>query len=351
MTALRSLGSLLALPALLLAGCSSADPLPRLPPTDSAQGMNARASSAVTTAQAVAAFRQVGEREHADGYRLGAGDRISVEVWNRPDLSGTQAIGPDGTITLPVVGDLMIGQLSRAAALEAVRASFASAYADLVITLRVDSYESLRVVVLGQVASPGEHRFNAPPDLLRAIGAAGGVRDAEAVAATAQPHLAAANATRRWKAAIVRGSDAVLWVDLNALLREGDMSLNVPLITGDVVHVSSEALRMIYVLGEVAQPGIYPLRDGATVMDALAMAGGTTPDANDDEVRLLRPAQNQRADFDYDSYALGSFDRDLALAAGDVVYVPASWAGEIGYFLRQFSPLAQMLLFAEAVQD
>jgi polysaccharide export outer membrane protein len=377
MTSLRSLVWPLSLMALLPASCTAVNSLhlPSLgetsrtagppPPTpvrtapapDGSDGAapndgTASADSAPrAAAEALEAFRRVGEDHHAGGYQLGPGDRIAVEVWGRADLSSLQTIGPDGTITLPVVGDLRIGGLDRVAALAAVRSSFASAYQDLVVTLRVDAYESLRLVVLGQVRTPGEHRFSAPPDLLRAIGAAGGVDEPPDALDAAQPHLTAAAAALPWKAAILRGREAVLWVDLHALLREGDLSLNVPLIAGDVVHVSAEATPMIYVLGQVASPGIYPLRPGATLVDALAMAGGTTEDSNDDQVRLLRPSKSQRADFDFDSYAVGSFEFDLPLAAGDVVYVPTSWAGEIGYFLRQFSPLAQMLLFTDAVRD
>jgi len=380
MTSLRSLVSTLALPALLLIGCTAVNSLhlPNLsdasreagapppgpiraavPPADGQSAgveTTTEASQPVSeqaaAAAALEAFRQVGELSNASGYRLGAGDLITISVWGRDDLSGPHAIGPDGTITLPVVGDLSIGGLDRSAALEAIRASLTTAYPDLVVTMRVDDYQNLRVVVLGEVASPGELTFSAPPDLLRAIGGAGGVKEPTASASEVdQPHLAAINAERVWKATIMRGREAVLWVDLNALLREGDMSLNVPLVTGDVIHISTEAPAMIYVLGQVGSPGIFPLRQGATVIDALAMAGGTTEDADDDGVRLLRPARGQRSDFDYDDYALGSFELNMSLAAGDVIYVPTSWAGEIGYFLSKFSPLSSILIFSRATRN
>lgn len=346
MSSLRILIPALSLSIGPLAACSSADPV--MPPRPAA---SAQATGASSASEALSAFQRCGERVAASGYRLGAGDQITIDVWGRADLSSSQTIGPDGAITLPVVGDLKIGGLDRAGALAAVRERLAQAYSDLVVTLRVDRYDSLRVLVLGEVAVPGEHRFAAPPDLLRAIGAAGGLSEASDALSVASPQNASAHAARAWKAAILRGHEAVLWVDLQALLRGGDMSLNVALVAGDVVHVSAEALPMIYVLGQVGSPGIFPLRPGATLIDALAMAGGTTADADDDEVRLLRPSRGERSDFDYDSYAVGNLEFDQPLMAGDVVYVPTSMVGEIGYFLRQFSPLAQILLFTEALND
>lgn len=378
MTSLRTLVLPLALPALLLLGCTAVNSLhlPNLsdaardagpPPTathgtlpqpgsveaggSSAPASTGSGSAEATEAQALQAFREIGEAHHAAGYRLGAGDHLTVDVWSRPELSGSLVIGPDGAITLPVVGDLRIAGMYRSDALEAIRAHFARAYTDLVVTMRVDTYDSLRVVVLGQVSSPGELVFSAPPDLLRAIGGAGGVSEPADALSTAQPEVIAAGQSRNWRATILRGREAVLWVDLNSLLRDGDLSLNVPLIAGDVVHVSSEAIAMFYVLGQVASPGIYPMRKGATMVDALAMAGGTTDDADDDGVRLLRPGAGARSDFDYDTYAVGRFELDMPLQAGDVIYVPTSIAGEVGYFLSTIAPLAQLLIFTRATRD
>lgn len=343
MTSLQSLLLALVASALLLPGCSSTDwsDLPPLPAAPSTVTPAERTS----TAEALAAFRRVGEAHTQAGYRLGAGDLISVDVWGREDLSGPQVIGPDGQITLPVVGDLAIAGKSRTEALAAVQASLSRAYEDLVVTLRVDEYNSMSLVVVGQVNSPGLQEFKSPPRLLDAIGAAGGVDDPADSLTTSDLPLSVAAANRQWKAAIVRGSDAVLWVDLNALLRDGDLSLNVPLIAGDIVHVSGDVLPMIYVLGEVSSPGIYPMRAGATVIDALALAGGTTEDSDDEEVRLLRPTQNQMGGFDYQAYQVGKFEFDQQLAAGDVIYVPTSVIGEIGYFLSQIAPLGQILIF------
>lgn len=345
MTSLPSLCKTLAWSALFLAGCNSPD-WSDLPPIVTVPNP-AAASARTSTAETLEAFRAVGQAQSSSGYRLGAGDLITVDVWGRIDLSGQQSVGPDGTITLPVVGDVGVGGLSRVQALAAIKDQFAKAYEDLVVTLRVDEYNSLTIAVVGQVNSPGEIQFDAPPTLLRAISAAGGVDDPADSLTTSDLPLSVAAATREWKAAILRGSTAVLWVDLNALLREGDLSLNVPLLAGDIVHVSGDVLPMVYVLGEVASPGIYPMRRGATVIDALALAGGTTENSDDEEVRLLRPVGGQISRMDYQGYQLGNMQFDMALEAGDVVYVPTSTIGEIGYFLSQFSGITGLLIFSD----
>lgn len=45
----------------------------------------------------------------------------------------------------------------------------------------------------------------------------------------------------------------------------------------------------VYVSGAVRSPGLYVLGDGARVFDAIAAAGGFTPDAEESAVNLARP--------------------------------------------------------------
>ena len=58
-----------------------------------------------------------------------------------------------------------------------------------------------------------------------------------------------------------------------------------PAVTVVVKEVNSPK---VSVLGEVKNPGMYKIKDRATVLDAIAMAGGTTDYAKKDKVTLIR---------------------------------------------------------------
>ncbi len=319
---------------LLLAGsCATQHPaLPResIQPKAASEDVDYQAEAT----RILANFRAAGEAVRAAGYRIVPGDDVTVSVYGREDLSGKHRVGPDGLISLPVVGDVQVGGLLRAEARAAVEKAFAPAYSDLAVTLGVDTYTAYSVVVLGSVQDPGEYQFGMAPSLLRAIGEAGGLAPDD-------------NGLTPERCAIIRGRETILWIDLNQLLREGDLSLNVELIPGDVVHVTADTQRLIYVLGEVNRPGMYPLRHGMTAIDSIALAGGVTEDADDDAIRLLHPSQGTTSYFDYEEFAAGGFLQNQPLAQGDVVFVPRHTLAEIGWVFDQLAPLAQIFFVYE----
>jgi polysaccharide export outer membrane protein len=95
-----------------------------------------------------------------------------------------------------------------------------------------------------------------------------------------------------------------------------------PVVT---VMVTDVADRVVYVLGEVAQPGAVPLKGSMTVLQALAVAGGFKDFANQRNIRILR--RNGNADkvetiyFNYKD-ALKDESSNVYLVEGDTVVVP-----------------------------
>lgn len=83
------------------------------------------------------------------------------------------------------------------------------------------------------------------------------------------------------------------------------------------VNVSVVEYRDFYILGEVAKPGAYPYRAGATVLNAVALAGGYTFRAKKDDIAVVRPDEGE-------SDAKHA-DQSAYLQPGDIVIVPARW--------------------------
>ena len=96
-----------------------------------------------------------------------------------------------------------------------------------------------------------------------------------------------------------------------------------PVVTVIVVEASPV---MVYVMGEVMQPGSIPMRGQMTVMQALAMAGGFREFASPKNIRILRKCSGvlktvETIRFNYNDAIKGNA-APVFLAPGDMIVVP-----------------------------
>jgi polysaccharide export outer membrane protein len=77
----------------------------------------------------------------------------------------------------------------------------------------------------------------------------------------------------------------------------------------------------VYVIGEVARPGSYPLRGRMTVLQALALAGGPNEFADRSSIVVLRQPDG-RYELSYTSLVSEGAEANFALKPGDTIYVP-----------------------------
>ena len=108
---------------------------------------------------------------------------------------------------------------------------------------------------------------------------------------------------------------------------------------GAVVHLKNMPGRQIYVQGEVAKPGAFPLQPGMTAVQALALAGGVTDNSDPESAILIRrdacgQSQGSKIDLAAATKNPGSAE-DVALTARDVVVVPKSRIANADLWVKQ----------------
>jgi polysaccharide export outer membrane protein len=108
-------------------------------------------------------------------YRLGAGDKLRIEVYGHPQLSQGVQIRPDGKITLPLVGDIMATGRTSIELRDAVAESLKEYVTNPVVTAIVQEATSAQVHVIGEVQRPGAQVLLGPLTVLQALAAAGGL--------------------------------------------------------------------------------------------------------------------------------------------------------------------------------
>jgi len=95
-----------------------------------------------------------------------------------------------------------------------------------------------------------------------------------------------------------------------------------PVVT---VTVSQVLGNKVYVIGQVNRPGVFVVNPQVDVLQALSMAGGTTPFANLNDIKIMRRTGNtqQALSFRYDEVSKGkNLTQNFILQSGDVVVVP-----------------------------
>ena len=107
----------------------------------------------------------------------------------------------------------------------------------------------------------------------------------------------------------------------------------------------------VTVLGEVRSPGRFPLVKMTRVTEALGYVGGPTNFAKMSGIRVMRPTLSgtEVHPVDFDAIRQGDLTTNLALAGGDIVYVPPTVLAQIGYFVQQlFFPFTPIIGVAQS---
>ncbi|MDB6106422.1 MAG: polysaccharide biosynthesis/export family protein [Gammaproteobacteria bacterium] len=249
------------------------------------------AQAAGETAQAVAETvnsKRV-DPEHTE-YRLGAGDVVSVTVWDHPefgdlteeqDLNQVRVLRPtgqlvaaDGTIFFPNAGRIHAAGRTTNEVSADITQKLSRYLKNPQVNVHVLTFRSQHVLVGGEVKAPGVIALtDIAPTLLQAIAEAGGptpVADLEDVT-------------------LIRAGQARS-VNLRRIMGSGQVEEDPFLRDGDVVNLSDTLSKRVHVIGEVRLPSTYPIqRGGMTLADALGVAGGIDPiTANASMIMVLR---------------------------------------------------------------
>jgi polysaccharide export outer membrane protein len=315
--------------SILLTACAS----PRPDHPEAFRAIEKRVTTAFMSKEDLALI----EESNNPVYQMGSGDVVRLEVFGRPEVSGKHIVGPDGRITVPLAGEIELGNHTREEGRDLVTQRLRPFFTQPFVSLIVDEYTSNQVTVLGRVERAGVQKFAQSPTLAEVLAGAG-----------AMPILdKQATLTR---CAIMRGRDKLIWVDLKALLN-GDPAYNLRMKKGDIVFIPDSSDTSIYVLGQVTRPGAYRLTPRMTVLDALAQAGGPTEDAKPEQIGLYRAGSKSIEVISYMELINPARAVNFAMEDGDVLFLPRNGLSEFGYFMRQLSPSLSVLTFGTALKN
>lgn len=253
----------------------------------------------------------------SEDYLLGPEDVIEVRVFELDQLNRKVRISGDGRIELPLVGNLRVAGLTGEEVSAEVAARLKDRYVqNPQVSIFIVEFNSQKVSLLGAVKAPSTYALVGQRRLLQVLAEAG------SLASNAGNTLYVFRQTPD-------GRSARLTVPLNELLLQGDPRWNIAIIPGDVVSVPPEQAIAVSVLGAVNSPGVHklPVGDEATLLKAIALAGGLNERASKKGLQIKR--RNRGGDTVIIKVNLSDIlsgkKPDLILVEGDVIVVNESF--------------------------
>jgi len=217
-------------------------------------------------------------RPGATDYRIGRQDLLEVTVFDVEDLDQTVRVADDGSITMPLLGRLVAGGLTKGELEIKIAGLLGERFVhDPQVTVFVKEYQSRRVAVSGAVKNPGTYEMLGQKTLLEMLSMAGGLGQEvgkQIIIFRQRPD----------------GGTQRIPIDLEQLVYQADPLLNHVVAPGDIIYVPSIEKIRIYVNGAVKNPNLYEVpRDvPVTVLRAITLAGGTTDRAALKKVQIMR---------------------------------------------------------------
>jgi polysaccharide biosynthesis/export protein len=315
-------------------------------------------------------------------YLIGAGDLLSVQVFDVPEISRELRVSQTGTVGIPLIPvRLPVSGLTEMQAerkiQEVLEANGLVSHPEVTVTVK--EKKSRPITIVGAVFRPMVYEADRQVRLIDVLAAAGGInpdagdhviitrpeRDPSSDSATAgtstddsAPALTqdAAPAADSSPAPPDSGVAAAspppdpsqvppllantITISLNQMLEAGDMANNIVILPGDVVTVPHAGI--IYVLGAVSKPGGYTVandRAQLTALKVLSLAGGLNRTAKSDHAVIVRKDTNgQQHEVEVDLKKVMRFqEEDVQLRPSDILYVPTSGGKSAAFRFAELS--------------
>jgi polysaccharide biosynthesis/export protein len=248
----------------------------------------------------------------ASAIRLGAGDLLDVSVYGVPDLATKTRVANSGDVYLPLVDYVHVAGLTLDEAQTVIEKRFIAGgfLVDPHVSVFVDEYASQGANVLGEVNRPGVYPVLGKQRLLDIVAAAGGLSDKAGRTATISH----------------RDDPETVTVAVRGGTQAGQDNNTVEVLPGDTIVVSKADV--VYVVGDVNRPSGLIMDSGdLTVMQAIALVGGTTRTSKLGGVKIIRKQNGTLTEMSVPlKKILQAKSPDVPMQANDILFVPSSAA-------------------------
>ena len=253
-----------------------------------------------------------------EGYLIAPGDALRIIVFGNNSLELEATVDRNGNINIPDYGVFFAAGNSFKTLKKRLQIYLGKFFSGLLTTpqntfldVSLTQLKPTKVVVVGQVNSPGPQILTTQANPLAALYAAGGVKTTGSLR----------------EVRIYRNSKLLKTIDLYEYIVSGTLNKDITLTNNDVVFVPPR-ISTVLLKGEVKKGGYYELKQDEALTNLIAFSGGLPVSAARDRVNVLRiDPSNDASDSSDKSFitlnlkALAASNSDFELYDGDEVNI------------------------------
>ena len=244
-----------------------------------------------------------GSQPVAADYEVGPGDEINIRVWGAINIDTRVVVDREGQVSIPSVGTFPVAGVRASGLDEYLKAEMSRVYKNFNLSASLGKLSGVNVYVAGQALLPGLHTVNSTSTL------------ASVLFNVAQPGV---NGSYR-DVQLKRGGETVASFDLYELMRNGKLTGDRKLQSGDVVFIGQVGPRVaLNIEGPAA--AIFELKAGESLDDVLAISGADRTLIRQDTVLLEGFNQvNPAAPRGVEQMAYSRALKEVRLKDGDII--------------------------------
>lgn len=207
-------------------------------------------------------------------YPVSTGDEVTISLWGRINENHRLSVERDGSLSIPRLGPVMVAGTpfstmqkkltQRLETIEGVKAS-----------VNMGQLNSITIVMVGEVKSPGQYTISALSNVTNALFAAGGITKMGSLR----------NVELR------RNGRLIKKIDMYDFLLSGNNFGNLRLKTNDVIFVPV-VKGMAAIAGNVRRSALYELKNDMNLENLVSLAGGLLPAAWTTRIQVDRFKEN-----------------------------------------------------------
>jgi len=196
----------------------------------------------------------------AEAFTFGPGDAMRIWVWRHEDLTVDVTIAPDGAITYPLIGRVVVAGLTYEQVTRALQDAIDEYYVDAQVSVNITAVTNQKVVVIGEVQTPQVLQVVNEMSLLEALTRTGGIN----------PDARTNNVL------VIRGGvdkPVLFTVNVDAIYGRGDFSQMVYLQRGDIVYVPAKTITNVERFFRRIQAVLAPAVSGSAIYRNIISGG------------------------------------------------------------------------------